>query len=94
MGSAATPRFRFGSLRHKEECVPFKIIASQCTGCSACEPLCPNVAISEKEGSFVIEATKCTECVGHFDEPQCVAACPVDNTCVVDTSLPRYQAPG
>ncbi|QOG21848.1 MULTISPECIES: 4Fe-4S binding protein [Bradyrhizobium] len=73
--------------------MPFKIVASQCTSCSACEPLCPNDAISEKGGSFVIEAAKCTECVGHFDEPQCVAACPVDNTCVVDTSLPRYQAP-
>ncbi|WP_271620868.1 4Fe-4S binding protein [Bradyrhizobium sp. CCBAU 51745] len=73
--------------------MPFKIIASQCTGCSACEPLCPNVAISERGGSFVIEAEKCTECVGHFDEPQCAAACPVDGTCVVDTSLPRYQAP-
>ncbi|WP_370142146.1 4Fe-4S binding protein [Bradyrhizobium yuanmingense] len=73
--------------------MPFKIIASQCTGCSACEPLCPNGAISEKEGSFFIEAAKCTECVGHFDEPQCAAACPVDNTCVVDRSLPRYQAP-
>ncbi|MEY9104804.1 ferredoxin [Bradyrhizobium yuanmingense] len=96
MWSAATLRFRWelGSLRRKGEYVPFKIIASQCTGCSACEPLCPNVAISEKEGHFVIEATKCTECVGHYDEPQCVAACPIDNTCVVDRSLPRYQAPG
>ncbi|WP_128916300.1 4Fe-4S binding protein [Bradyrhizobium nanningense] len=73
--------------------MPFKIIASQCTSCSACESLCPNVAISEKGGNFVIDAAKCTECVGHFDEPQCVAACPVDNTCVVDRSLPRYEAP-
>ncbi|MBR1163254.1 MULTISPECIES: 4Fe-4S binding protein [Bradyrhizobium] len=73
--------------------MPFKIIVSQCTSCSACEPLCPNVAISEKAGSFVIEPAKCTECIGYFDEPQCVAACPVDNTCVVDTSLARYQAP-
>nr|WP_210262500.1 MULTISPECIES: ferredoxin [Bradyrhizobium] len=55
--------------------------------------MCPNVAISEKAGSFVIEPAKCTECIGYFDEPQCVAACPVDNTCVVDTSLARYQAP-
>ncbi|TGN75011.1 ferredoxin [Bradyrhizobium yuanmingense] len=73
--------------------MPFKIISSQCTGCSACEPLCPNVAISEKAGTFVIEAKKCTECLGYFDEPQCVAVCPVENTCVVDTTLPRYQAP-
>ncbi|MFB9267586.1 4Fe-4S binding protein [Bradyrhizobium erythrophlei] len=72
--------------------MPFKIIASQCTGCSACEPLCPNVAISEKGGTFAIDPKKCTECIGYFDEPQCVAVCPVDNTCIVDLSLPRCQA--
>jgi len=27
---------------------------------------------------YVIEPSRCTECVGHFDEPQCVAVCPVD----------------
>ncbi|WP_027527698.1 ferredoxin [Bradyrhizobium sp. Ec3.3] len=72
--------------------MPFKIIAAQCTSCSACEPECPNVAIAEKGGTFMIDPKKCTECVGHFDEPQCVAVCPVDNTCVLDTSLARYQA--
>ncbi|WP_024520704.1 4Fe-4S binding protein [Bradyrhizobium sp. Tv2a-2] len=72
--------------------MPFKIISSQCTGCSACEMECPNAAISEKNGTFAIDAKKCTECIGHFDEPQCVAACPVDNTCVIDTSLARYKA--
>ena len=70
----------------------YKIVASQCTGCSACEPECPNVAISEKNGVFVIDAQKCTECIGHFDEAQCVAVCPVDDTCVVDKAYPRYQA--
>ena len=39
-----------------------KIIASQCTSCSACEPECPNVAIYEKNGTFVINPKKCTEC--------------------------------
>lgn len=73
--------------------MPFKIISSQCTGCSACETECPNVAIFEKGGTFVINPKKCTECVGHFEEPQCVAVCPVDKTCVLDTSLPRYQPP-
>ena len=24
---------------------------------------------------------------------QCTAVCPVDNTCVIDTSYPRYQPP-
>jgi ferredoxin len=31
----------------------------------------------------VIETDKCTECVGHFDESQCAAVCPVD-CCVTD----------
>ncbi|HNC66625.1 MAG TPA: ferredoxin, partial [Thauera aminoaromatica] len=25
-----------------------------------------------------IDPNKCTECVGHFDEPQCQQVCPVD----------------
>lgn len=27
---------------------------------------------------YIIDPNLCTECVGHFDEPQCVAICPVD----------------
>jgi ferredoxin len=50
------------------------------------------VAIREKNGIFVIDPKKCTECMGHFDEPQCVAVCPVDGTCVIDNAQPRYQA--
>ena len=26
---------------------------------------------------YQINPDKCTECVGHFDEPQCVQVCPV-----------------
>jgi ferredoxin len=59
-----------------------KIIVDDCTGCSACEPVCPNAAIREKKGEFVIDAKLCTECEGHFDAPQCVAVCPVDG-CIV-----------
>jgi len=70
----------------------YKIVASSCTGCSACEPECPNQAIVEKNGTFLIKPEKCTECIGHFDEPQCVAACPVDDTVIIDTSYPRYTA--
>lgn len=60
----------------------FKIISSTCTACSACEPECPNVAIREKGGTYVIDPKKCTECEGHYDDPQCVAVCPVDG-CIV-----------
>lgn len=70
----------------------FKIVGSQCTSCSACEPECPNMAISEKNGTFVIDPTKCTECINYFDEPQCVAVCPVDDTCIIDNNYPRYVA--
>jgi ferredoxin len=69
----------------------YQIIASQCTGCSACEPECPNVAIREKDGIYLVDPQKCTECLGHFDEPQCAAVCPVEATCVIDTANPRYK---
>ncbi len=71
----------------------YRIVGSQCTSCSACEAECPNQAISERGGTFVIEPAKCTECIGHFDTPQCVAVCPVDDTCVIDRNYPRHQAP-
>lgn len=62
----------------------FRIVAGQCTGCTACEAECPNEAISERRGIFVIDPAKCTECVGHFEMPQCAAICPVDGTCIPD----------
>jgi ferredoxin len=67
----------------------YKIIASSCTACSACEAECPNVAIRAKGGTYIIEPKKCTECLGHFDQPQCVAVCPVENTVVIDNAYPR-----
>ena len=60
----------------------YKIIASQCTVCGACEFECPNAAISMKRGMYVIDAGKCSECDGHFPAPQCAAVCPVPATCV------------
>jgi ferredoxin len=30
------------------------------------------------EEFYVIDAARCTECVGHFDRPQCVEVCPVN----------------
>lgn len=70
----------------------YKIITSKCSGCSACEMECPNVAIREKDGTFFINPKKCTECMGHFDTPQCIAVCPGNKTIVIDDSVPRYQA--
>jgi ferredoxin len=54
------------------------IITDECINCDVCEPECPNGAISQGEEIYVIDPAKCTECVGHFDEPQCQKVCPVD----------------
>lgn len=54
------------------------IITDDCINCDVCEPECPNNAISAGEEIFVIDPNLCTECVGHFDEPQCQQVCPVD----------------
>ncbi len=53
-------------------------ITEECINCDVCEPECPNGALSQGDELYVIDPAKCTECVGHYDEPQCVAVCPVD----------------
>jgi ferredoxin len=53
-------------------------INALCVNCDVCEPACPNQAISQGETIYVIDPARCTECVGHFDEPQCVVVCPVE----------------
>ena len=53
-------------------------ITEECINCDVCEPECPNEAISMGEEIYVIDPGRCTECVGHFDTPQCVEVCPVD----------------
>ncbi len=54
------------------------MITDECINCDVCEPECPNQAISAGDEIYVIDPNRCTECVGHYDEPQCVAVCPVD----------------
>ena len=56
-------------------------ITEECINCGACEPECPNQAISQGEDIYDIDSARCTECVGHFDTPQCVEVCPVD--CII-----------
>jgi len=54
------------------------MITDECINCDVCEPECPNAAISQGPEIYVIDPAKCTECVGHFDAPQCREVCPVD----------------
>lgn len=53
-------------------------ITDECINCDVCEPECPNGAISPGEEIYVIDPGLCTECVGHYDTPQCQDVCPVD----------------
>jgi len=57
------------------------MINEDCTNCGACGSECPNEAISEGEFYYVIDPDRCTECLGFFAEPQCVAVCPLG--CIV-----------
>ncbi|MBL4826822.1 MAG: YfhL family 4Fe-4S dicluster ferredoxin [Spongiibacteraceae bacterium] len=54
------------------------IITDECINCDVCEPECPNEAIYQGELIYEIDTSLCTECVGHFDTPQCQQVCPVD----------------
>ena len=54
------------------------LITEDCVNCGVCEPECPNEAISEGDDIFVIDWEHCTECVGWYEEAQCVEVCPVD----------------
>jgi ferredoxin len=59
-----------------------RILASECTGCGLCVENCPMKAVVPPEfaGRGAVPSVRrdrCTECVGHFAFPRCVALCPV-----------------
>ena len=57
------------------------MITDECINCDVCEPECPNGAIAQGEEIYEIDPNKCTECVGHFTNSQCIEVCPVD--CII-----------
>lgn len=66
------------------------LINDLCINCDVCEPACPNQAISQGVEIYEIDPARCTECVGHFDEPQCQVVCPVE--CIlIDPEYPETQ---
>lgn len=69
------------------------LITEECISCNACEVECPNNAIYNAGDPWIlggesfdaldsertyIAPDKCTECVGFYDEPQCIPACPTE----------------
>ena len=67
------------------------LITDECINCDVCEPECPNQAIYMGKEIYEIDPHKCTECVGHFDEPQCVQVCPV---ACIPVHPPTHRKPG
>ena len=66
-------------------------ITDDCINCELCEDECPNEAISMGKEIYQIDTDRCTECVGHYDTPSCVAVCPVD--CIIpDPKRPESLA--
>lgn len=57
------------------------LITDECINCDVCEPECPNEAIHQGEEIYEINPERCTQCVGHYDEPQCQQVCPVE--CII-----------
>ena len=66
-------------------------ITDECINCGACEPECPNEAISEGDEIFVIDPKLCTECVGFHGDEACQAVCPVE-CCVPDPNIRETEA--
>jgi len=67
------------------------IITDECINCDVCEPECPNEAITQGEEIYEIDKDKCTECVGHYDEPQCVQVCPVECIPLDDNNVESHD---
>lgn len=53
-------------------------ITDQCINCDMCLAECPNIAIFEGKKVYEIDVNRCTECVGFYENPTCIAVCPID----------------
>ncbi|MBI5330154.1 MAG: 4Fe-4S binding protein [Betaproteobacteria bacterium] len=63
-------------------------IIESCVNCYACEPLCPNQAIYQASPHFLIDADKCTECIGDFLDAQCASICPIEGAILTELGEP------
>lgn len=67
------------------------IITDECINCGACEPECPNGAITEGDDIYIIEPKQCTECVGFHGDEACQAVCPVE-CCIPDPDIRETES--
>ncbi|MHA3051227.1 YfhL family 4Fe-4S dicluster ferredoxin [Acinetobacter sp. ANC 4640] len=54
------------------------LITNECINCDMCLPECPNTAIFEGKKVYEIDPQRCTECVGFYEAPTCMAVCPIN----------------
>ena len=54
------------------------LIEASCINCDMCVPECPNDAISRGTTHYEVNPALCTECIGFYDNPTCIAVCPID----------------
>ena len=80
---AADPNRTDARRRAPEEETVATFITDECINCGACEPECPNEAISEGDDIYVIDPARCTECVGFHGDEACQSVCPVE-CCIPD----------
>lgn len=66
-------------------------ITDECINCGACEPECPNGAISEGADIYIIDPKLCTECVGFHGDEACQSVCPVE-CCIPDPDRRENEA--
>lgn len=66
-------------------------ITDECINCGACEPECPNEAISEGDDIYVIDPERCTECVGFHGDEACQSVCPVE-CCIPNPDIREGEA--
>ncbi len=67
------------------------IITDECINCGACEPECPNGAISEGDDIYIIDPDLCTECVGFHGDEACQSVCPVE-CCIPNPDIRESEA--
>lgn len=60
------------------------LITQRCINCDMCEPECPNEAISLGDEYYEIDSKRCTECIGHYQNPTCQQVCPIPGTILSD----------
>ncbi|WP_207063050.1 4Fe-4S binding protein [Motiliproteus sp. SC1-56] len=68
-------------------------ITDRCVNCYACQDVCPSQAISRGAQQFHIDPAACTECAGHFADPQCASICPVEEA-LLDADGKTIHPPG